>query len=299
MIKKILFLAIVLTVTQVIRASADTINRTTPDGLRYGWWILDSEGKPWVDGKSTAPKMREGRYVNDRREGVWICYHEDGKTPRLIGEYADNRPAGAYFRFDRKGALLQASAIPRRISAKQSVEASNSFFSCRMLFNQRDIVAGQVFFTNSIFRKDQSLQFWVEESVQSRKVTTGIVDYSWLTANYSKILQTYVAIRTPKKMRAPETLIERPVPVEVQNNSAKGLSYYYPPVIKSPRVAKGLIFQPNGFNKLYTEGSEIWVDGYFVGGQLRSGKVFIYDRDGVLLKVRVYKDGVYESDGVL
>jgi antitoxin component YwqK of YwqJK toxin-antitoxin module len=60
-----------------------------------------------------------------------------------------------------------------------------------------------------------------------------------------------------------------------------------------------MVFVPNGLNKLYTENSEIWIDGHFINGKLYSGKVFIYDRDGVLLKVRVYKNGVYDSDGVL
>ncbi len=30
-----------------------------------------------------------------------------------------------------------------------------------------------------------------------------------------------------------------------------------------------------------------------------TGKVYVYDRDGILLKVKVYKNGVYHSDGQL
>ncbi|MNR39622.1 hypothetical protein D3C85_1578460 [compost metagenome] len=71
------------------------------------------------------------------------------------------------------------------------------------------------------------------------------------------------------------------------------------PFVHAPRVAKGVIFQPNGFNKLYTESDEIWIDGLFRNGQLKDGKVFVYDRDGVLLKVRIFKDGMYVSDGGL
>lgn len=280
--------------------NTDTINLVNRNGERNGWWILGSDSKPYVSGK--AIKAREGRYVNGRREGVWITYYEDGKTPRLIGEYADNRPSGAYFRFDRKGDLIQASAVPKRISAKQSVQVSNSFFSCRMMFNQRDMVAGQVFFTHDVFHKKEAIQFWTESSIQSVKSSFSIVDYSWLTANYTRILAVYTSIRTPKKMRvesAPVKVNNTPKAEKPKVTPSKDLSYYYPPLIKHPRVAKGLVFEPNGFNKLYTESSEIWVDGYFVNGRLNSGKIFIYDRDGVLLKVRVYKNGVYESDGGL
>jgi hypothetical protein len=41
------------------------------------------------------------------------------------------------------------------------------------------------------------------------------------------------------------------------------------------------------------------MDGEFKNGQLWDGKVFDYSRDGILLKVRVFKLGKYHSDGQL
>ena len=278
---------------------SDTINRTNSMGEREGWWVISNDNKAIFS--STDPKFKEGFYVKGRKSGVWITYYEDGTTPRLIGEYADNRPSGSYFRFDRQGNLEQASAIPKAISTKQSVQVSNPIFSCKMLFNQRDIVAGQVFFAHRLFKKDLAVQFWVESSMETIKSESKLVDFSWLNANYTNILLTYSAIRTPKKMRLVEPILisQKPIKENDKQHSAKNLNYYYPPIIKSPRVANGLVFVPNGLNKLYTESSEIWIDGHFVNGQLYSGKVFIYDRDGVLLKVRIYKEGIYSSDGGL
>jgi hypothetical protein len=276
--------------------SSDTLNKLNRSGEREGWWVLKE--KDPVTGVEL--KLKEGRYINGRKNGVWITYYEDGKTPRLIGEYSDNRPSGSYFRFDRKGDLQQASAIPKSISVKQRVQVSNPVFSCRMFFNQRDVVAGQVFFTNRIFKKDLAVKFWVESSMKSVKSQSKLIDFTWLEVNYTNILTTYTAIRTPKKMRVePEVAELKPKVQRKRVSAAKEQNYYYPPAIRQPRVAKGMTFVPNGLNKLYTESSEIWIDGHFVNGQLYSGKVFIYDHDGVLLKVRVYKNGVYDSDGVL
>jgi len=278
----------------------DTINRTNSKGEREGWWVLSKDNT--AVSSSSPIKFKEGFYINGRKGGVWITYYEDGITPRLIGEYADNRPAGSYFRFDRQGNLKQASAIPKFISTKQSVQVTNPIFSCKMLFNQRDIVAGEVFFTHRLFKKDLAVQFWVETSVETVQTESKLVDFSWLNANYTNILLTYNAIRTPKKMRLTEPVLISHTPIsenKKHQSAAKGLNYYYPPAIKYPRVAKGLVFVPNGLNKLYTENSEIWIDGHFMNGQLYAGKVFIYDRDGVLLKVRVYNEGVYSSDGGL
>ena len=72
----------------------------------------------------------------------------------------------------------------------------------------------------------------------------------------------------------------------------------YPPTVKNPRT-KGLKFVPNGYNKIYNESDEIWMDGEFKNGQLWDGKVFDYSKDGILLKVRVFKLGKYHSDGQL
>jgi len=135
-----------------LRAS-DTLNKLNRSGEREGWWVLTKENDPVNGNNGNQMKLKEGRYINGRKNGVWITYYEDGKTPRLIGEYSDNRPSGSYFRFDRKGDLQQASAIPKSISVKQRVQVSNPVFSCRMFFNQRDVVAGQVFFYEPYFQE--------------------------------------------------------------------------------------------------------------------------------------------------
>lgn len=297
----LIILFTISTLTGVFAASASQrINRLNANGEREGWWVVASDNDPIAPNEGTK-KYKEGNYRNGRRVGVWVTYYEDGVTPRLIGEYADNRPAGTYFKFDRNGKLMQASSVPKRIPVSQSVKTSNSLYSCKMMFSQREIIAGQVFFSNRLFKKDLAVQFWMTSSMEKVETESKLVDYSWLNANYTNILTAYTEIRTPKKMR-PEPLRAEVLKTPVQPRvtvANRGLAYYHPPVLRSPRVGKGLTFQPNGLNKVYTENSEIWMDGYFVKGQLYNGKVFVYDRDGVLLKVRVYKDGVYDSDGVL
>lgn len=301
MIKLLLLTLLLLSVGFVHASDLKTKtsrNHLNSSGEREGFWVVSKDNDPIVNDQTV--KYKEGSYKNGRKEGVWITYYEDGVTPRLIGEYADNRPAGTYFKFDRKGELVQASSVPKRISIKQSVQSSNSVYSCKMMFNQREMIAGQVFFTHRLFKKDLSFQFWVGESLEQVKSETKLVDYSWLNANYTKVLMTYTAIRTPKKMRI-EPLANSVSPVKEKKTSlnTKGLAYYHPPLLKDPRVSKGMVFMPNGLNKVYTESAEIWMDGHFMNGQLYTGKVFVYDHDGVLLKVRLYKNGIYESDGVL
>lgn len=308
MFKALLFIPVLLLTLTVFAASPvkDTLNRLNDKGQRIGWWVLNKDNRPVAHGEL---KAKEGRYINGRKFGAWINYYEDGVTPRLIGEYADNRPSGAYFRFDRKGKMKQASCVPSKIRVSQFIETSNTLFSCKMFFESREAVAGQVFFTRKIFNnKNVAVRFWLESAVkiESNEFTT--VDYDWLDVNYNRLLLNYLLIRTPKKelpqAAIPQEIAEQMTRQEAhqetaEEREAREKHYYYPPVVRNPRVAKGLDFKPNGMNKLYSDQSEIWIDGYFKNGRLLDGKVFVYDRDGILLKVRVYKDGVYKTDGVL
>lgn len=75
---------------------------------------------------------------------------------------------------------------------------------------------------------------------------------------------------------------------------------------KSPEIAPkirgcvtGTVFKENGYNKVYNENDEIWQDGEFKNGKLCDGKVYLYDSDGILVEVKVYKAGLYHSSGQL
>jgi len=283
-------------------AEADTLNKLDAHGKRTGYWVVDGENDATsLDSKS---KRKEGRYIKGRKFGAWICYYPDGKTPRLIGEYLDNRPGGAYFRFDRKGGLLQASTVPRKITQSQNLEVHNGLFDCRMMFHNREMVAGQVFFAKRAFSVPYSYQFWVEESLNQNQSRNAHVNFAWLSQNYPQLYSTYLSVRTPHKVMVENPEIQNVVSKieKIQDSNANSHvrnSVMNAPFIHTPRVAKGAVFQPNGFNKLYTVSDEIWIDGQFRNGQLKDGKVFVYDRDGVLLKVRIFKDGLYVSDGGL
>ncbi len=283
-------------------SEADTLNKLDGHGKRTGYWVLDDEND--ATSLESKSKRKEGRYIKGRKFGAWICYYPDGETPRLIGEYLDNRPGGAYFRFDKKGELLQASTVPRKITQSQNLEVHNGLFDCRMMFHNREMVAGQVFFAKRAFSVPFSYQFWVEESLNQNQSQNAHVNFAWLSQNYPQLYSTYLSVRTPRKVNVenPElqNVVSKIEKIQDSNPSPHVRNAVMnAPFIHTPRVAKGATFQPNGFNKLYTVSDEIWIDGQFRNGQLKEGKVFVYDRDGVLLKVRIFKDGLYVSDGGL
>lgn len=90
----------------------DTLNQTDADGKRQGHWILYGVDRPDA-GIPDSGKVEEGRYVDDRKTGVWIKYHKDGITPRLKGEYKNNRPNGSYSKYYDSGTLQEEGQFYR------------------------------------------------------------------------------------------------------------------------------------------------------------------------------------------
>ncbi|MBI3239540.1 MAG: hypothetical protein HYZ43_11995 [Flavobacteriia bacterium] len=69
------------------------------------------------------------------------------------------------------------------------------------------------------------------------------------------------------------------------------------PSISSPINVKSGKWNPDGNNVVYNNNDERWQCGTFKTGQLWDGKVYVYDQDGILLKVKIFKNGLYHSDG--
>ena len=285
---QILTLLCILTTTATF-AKASNSNKIV-DGKRVGYWYLNNLNES-VD-KNSAEKVSEGKYINGRKEGVWIYYYEKSSCPRLIGEYSDNRPSGTYFRFTRQGKMTSASANSRILKKSNRVGVSNSVYTCQLNFENQDLVAGQVYFNSKLFAKN-CFKFWVSKNFEHSNVSANKIDFTWLHNSYNSIYAAYLDVRTPPSKRVSNEV------VSAAAQMTSGNTYLTPPVIKNPKVAEGLEFKPNGMNKLFSKNDEIWMDGYFENGQLRDGKVFLYDSDGVLLKVRIYKKGKYLSDGGL
>ena len=69
-----------------------------------------------------------------------------------------------------------------------------------------------------------------------------------------------------------------------------------PPFVKNP-ITKGVTFFPEGYNKVYNVNDEIWLDGNFKEGQLYDGKVYVYSSNGLLKKIKIFKEGKFHSIG--
>lgn len=84
-----LHLIVFLIIAKLSLSQSDTINQKDQSG-KQGFWIYYGKDRPNLNYPDSA-KVEEGRYVNDRKEGLWKKFNPDG-TLRIEGVYKNNRP---------------------------------------------------------------------------------------------------------------------------------------------------------------------------------------------------------------
>lgn len=287
MAKKFFLLSVLATMCFSVSAIADQggeINTVDDKGRRQGKWIIFGKDEPHK-GYPSDGKIEEGPYLDDRKEGVWIKYHNDGETPRLQGEYHNNRPSGAYTKFYPDGKVRETGVFDRnKYSGQLKRYHENGQLEYEATYNENGKEEGAVkyYYPNGQLEYEYNASNGVAVGDAARYYENGDVKEKITYGTDGAIVDS-----KPFEPVNPNVQVVDP-----------GASSEQAPLTTAPRT-KGAPFKPNGYNKVYNENDEIWQDGEFRNGRLWEGKVYQYDEDGILLKVKVFKNGVYHSDGQL
>jgi antitoxin component YwqK of YwqJK toxin-antitoxin module len=277
---KLIFTFCLLLATFFVHAQ----NKKDVHGKRTGKWVYTGADKP-NSGIAKTGKVEEGIYVNGRKEGVWTKYHKDGKTPKLKGNYVDNRPDGAYTRYYSSGQIKEQGSFSKNGYKGELIRYyTNGKISYKALYNNEGKETGKVqyFHENGKIALEYTMKNGLLTGKVSRFNGQGNLIESFDVSSTGSISNVKSFSNAPKATN--------------QGNTTG--SVIYPPKIANPRT-KGLKFVTNGYNKVYNSNDEIWMEGDFKNGQLWDGKVYDYDNDGILQKVRIFKAGRYHSDGQL
>jgi antitoxin component YwqK of YwqJK toxin-antitoxin module len=259
-------------------------NKKDAHGKRTGKWVYTGADKP-NSGIPKTGKVEEGIYVNGRKEGIWTKYHKDGKTPKLKGNYVDNRPDGAFTRYYSSGQIKEQGNFSKNGYKGELIRYhTNGKMSYKALYNNEGKETGKVqyFHENGKIALEYNMKSGVLTGKVSRFNGQGNLIESFDVTSTGAISNVKSFSNAP----------------QATNQGANTGTVIYPPKIANPRT-KGLKFVTNGYNKVYNSNDEIWMEGDFKNGQLWDGKVYDYDNDGILQKVRIFKVGRYHSDGQL
>ena len=263
----------------------DKLNKTDGDGKKQGKWIYYGKDRP-EEGYPAAGKIEEGAYKDDRKEGTWIKYHNDGVTPRLRGEFVNNRPQGEYVKYYQNGKIKEAGSFERNQYRDSLIRYNeNGKVEYEANYNGEGKEQGKVkyYYPNGQVEFEYTSQNGVAVGKATRYYENGDIKENLVFGPDGGVVSS--------EQKQPVNAIKKTIDPNASTEKA--------PVVANPSVNPGTPFLPNGYNKVYNKNAEIWQDGVFKNGKLWEGKVYEYDKDGILLKVKIFKNGVYHSDGQL
>jgi antitoxin component YwqK of YwqJK toxin-antitoxin module len=208
-----------------------------------------------------------------------------GSSPKLKGEYKNNRPEGEYIKLSTKGTVVEKGNFTKGKYIDSLVRYSeDGVISYQGFYNDQGKEEGKVkyYYPNGQLEFEYNSENGVPSGKAVRYHENGDIKELIHFGESGQILKS-----EKREMVNPVVKVKDPAASKEQA-----------PTVSNPNT-KGTKFLPNGYNKVYNANQEIWQDGDFKNGRLWDGKVYEYDRDGILLKVRVFKSGVYHSDGQL
>lgn len=269
----------ILVITHVFQNDIE-INKKDGKGRKQGQWIIKGKDRPNT-GYPENGKIEEGAYSDNRKHGFWTKYYKDGVTPRIIGEFKDGRPRGEYTKMTESGTVKEKGTfIDGRQNGAYKTFHKNGKVAQEKTFNADGLEEG----VQKYYYPNGQVEF---EFTKNNGVTTGQA-IRYTEDGQVKEIITYGSDGKIKNREVKEIAV-KPVKIVEGNGGPSG----------DNGNMRGKTFDRDGYNKVYNENEELWMDGKFKTGKLFDGKLYKYDSDGILLKIEVWKNGKYHSDGQL
>jgi antitoxin component YwqK of YwqJK toxin-antitoxin module len=259
-------------------------------GKRQGYWKITAGfkklGAPWTPDQI----VEEGNYTNSMKTGVWIEYYQNGKKKSEL-TYVNNRPNGPAKMYHENGNLSEEGTwVGTRWTGPYKLYYEDGTPRQQFVYNnlgQRD-GAQTYYHPNGKVAIEVNMKAGKEEGVKKEYNTNGELTtetyFNGGTIDAAKT-KTY----EPKK---PESADAVKAPEEKEQ---KGTA----PTVTSTEVKPNTgTFNGEGYWILYKNG-QITMKGTFAKKKLIDGEERIYDNNGILIKIKLYKAGKYVGDGPL
>jgi antitoxin component YwqK of YwqJK toxin-antitoxin module len=267
--------------------NGDTINVVDNNNLKQGFWKIFGSMKKNLPAYQPDQVVEQGKYKNSRKQGLWKKFFPNGKTKSEI-EYVNSRPKGFYKTYYDNGQVEEeGNWSSNRQTGDFKRYHTNGEVSQKFIFNE----SGKRDGTQEYFYEDGTLMIVADiKGGKEQKVTEYHPDGS-LKAEKAFIDGKLDAANT--KVYEPKTPI-----VEKKEDEGK-VEIVKVKADEKINTTKGVIFTGEGTHKIYNANKQLSKTGFFKRYRLMDGKHYIYDEDGILYNIKLFKKGRYIGDAPL
>lgn len=259
-------------------ATPDTLNRLDEQGRKQGWWQLlaPMQGKT---GYAEGDVVEEGRYTDNRRTGPWHRYWPNGKLKSEI-IYVKGLPKGHYTTYYEDGTTEEQGTwdLDRNTGTFKRWHP-NGHLSQEFIFDQYGTRDGEqkYYHENGQLEADVTVKQGREEGKLKRYYANGELQETLNFTGGSADQASFKSYRP--KQRVPEPAPDKEAVAA--------------PAKTAQETTNATDFRAEGWNTLYNKEHRLSQQGEYRKGHLWNGKVYKYDRNGLLHKVEVYVEGRY------
>ncbi|MFT7611126.1 MAG: antitoxin component YwqK of YwqJK toxin-antitoxin module [Parvicellaceae bacterium] len=272
---------------QPMEYQGETVNQTI-DGKKEGPWVIFAKMRN-LKGYKPDDKYEEGNYKANRKAGLWKRYYPTGNLKSEI-TYANGRAAGTFTTyFDEAGKVQeQGNQKGRVLTGNFKRYHPNGQLAQDKNFNDK----GQSEGSQKYITEDGVVEL---EFSTSSGVETGTSTRRYLNGDIKEIVEYGAGGVIEKRDQKPRV---NPAKEEKKDDNAKETEVVGG-TINDGGQERTVVKIPDGNRKVYNDNKDIWMDGAFKDGRLMDGKLYIYDEDGLIEKVEIYKNFKYAADGVI
>jgi antitoxin component YwqK of YwqJK toxin-antitoxin module len=272
-----------------IYGGRDTINKIDVAGKKQGKWILTGKHKPGTC-YAVNQKAEEGGFTDNRKSGNWMEYYCNGNMKSNV-PFQNGRPDGYAIMYYENGNKKEEGQWKiNRWVGNYKLYYENGQVQHDFKFNEGGKRDGVQTY------KYENGQTAIEGSFANGK-ESGVIKEYYETGD-TKAVKTFnngevdvASIKTFEPVKAIAKTDAKPV----ENAPSKAVTE-----IKKDEVAMDA--KPganllNGKHIVYNKNKQVSKDGVFKDSRLIDGKAYIYDDNGILTRVAIYKNGIYAGDG--
>ncbi len=314
-------------------SQVDTLNRLGPDNKKTGYWIYYGKDKP-ERGYADNDIYEEGNYLNGQKSGKWISYYKGNKLWREM-EFVNGRPGGKFNLYFENGLIEESGTWKSNHYTDTYFRYHpNGKIARQGSFNSSGKTDGWQYWYHA--NGDLELKYYarngnevLDSGITGTKPIQPLTDLEYkmfpvlsdqalCLCNINEVLYPYITID-----QNGDSLV------------AYSTSYYFIKLIgkfKSSRMYNGTCYvEVNGeetklyihniengrlqnavnpsnettqssraqYTKYYNSNKQIEFDGYYLEGKFYEGKQYIYDENGLLKQIKVFKEGKHVGDAPL
>lgn len=320
---KLVIFSLLFFVIRLAVAQTDTLNQTGADGKRIGYWKI--YGKTIKHSQYHSDSLvEEGLYDAGKKTGIWKRYHVNGKLKSEI-EFKNNRPNGKFVLYYDNGFKEEAGtwkanyfygeykrwwengciAQEKTYNSSNKVESYIYYFadSCGLKESEYNIT-GQMMYV-SYNKKGEIIRSERHPSNANDKIVPGFSEclcevivsdtlHTFYKEKHKIVLQGEFK---NKKIYNGKCSIYQNDSVLIHYYEITDGKQYFKPI---KYVTDYQSDKPkNGYYKTYDLEKRLFEDGEFKDDKLFNGKKYIYDKNGLIYKIEIYKNGKYWGDAAL